>query len=270
MEGPWASPSLTVACSASAWNSSTASVLCRERLWVVVDLNRSYRNILNECKKLFLTATFKNNRNQWQLAQDKQLFYSQKLSTKPQTEIKITKYPQLLHIQSHFETSPHDTKSSSAESKEPAVQTKNKNSRLTLNTNKTTRRLINFNPLHNVQHLFLIRLSLAAASSVQARSRWRPTGRTASITEWSVSTVKESQPDEFSYKKLANILLTCFEVFQFSFFLTKMFCHIFRQMWQCSNESQSSQEMRRNLYPNNHWCKKHVLRFLLTFFLERF
>ena len=33
---------------ASAWNSDTVSVLRRERLWVVVDLKRRYRNSLNE------------------------------------------------------------------------------------------------------------------------------------------------------------------------------------------------------------------------------
>jgi len=32
--GPWASPSLAVACGASTWNSDTVSLLCRERLWV--------------------------------------------------------------------------------------------------------------------------------------------------------------------------------------------------------------------------------------------
>ena len=42
--GPWASPSLAVACDASAWNSG----LCRERLWVVVDLKRRYKNSLHE------------------------------------------------------------------------------------------------------------------------------------------------------------------------------------------------------------------------------
>ena len=46
--GPWASPSLKVVCGASAWNSDKVSVLCRERLWVVVDLKRRYRNSLNE------------------------------------------------------------------------------------------------------------------------------------------------------------------------------------------------------------------------------
>ena len=48
--GPWASPSLTVACGALAWNSGTVSVLCRERLWVVglEDLKRRYRNNMNE------------------------------------------------------------------------------------------------------------------------------------------------------------------------------------------------------------------------------
>jgi len=35
------------ACGASAWNSDTVSVLCRERLWVVVDLKKRYRNSLN-------------------------------------------------------------------------------------------------------------------------------------------------------------------------------------------------------------------------------
>ena len=39
--------SLTVACGASAWNSGTVYVLCRERLWVVVDLKRRQRNSLN-------------------------------------------------------------------------------------------------------------------------------------------------------------------------------------------------------------------------------
>ena len=36
------------ACGASAWNSDTVSVLCRERLWVEVDLKRRYRNSLSE------------------------------------------------------------------------------------------------------------------------------------------------------------------------------------------------------------------------------
>jgi len=31
-----------------AWNSDTVSVLCRERLWIVVDLKRRYRNSLNK------------------------------------------------------------------------------------------------------------------------------------------------------------------------------------------------------------------------------
>ena len=48
MYGPWASPSLAVACGALAWNSDTVSVLCRERLWEVVTLKRRYRNSLNE------------------------------------------------------------------------------------------------------------------------------------------------------------------------------------------------------------------------------
>jgi len=42
------SPSLAVACGASVWNSGTVSVLCREHLWVVVDLKRCARNSLNE------------------------------------------------------------------------------------------------------------------------------------------------------------------------------------------------------------------------------
>jgi len=46
--GPWARPSLTVACGASAWNSDAVSVLCRERLWTVADLKRRSRNIRNE------------------------------------------------------------------------------------------------------------------------------------------------------------------------------------------------------------------------------
>ena len=46
--GPLASPSLAVACGASAWNSYTVPVLCRERLWVVMDLKRRYRNRTNE------------------------------------------------------------------------------------------------------------------------------------------------------------------------------------------------------------------------------
>ena len=46
--GPWASSSLTVTCGASGWKSETVSVLYRERLLVVVDLKRRYRNGLNE------------------------------------------------------------------------------------------------------------------------------------------------------------------------------------------------------------------------------
>ena len=38
----------TIACGASAWNSGTVSVLCRECLWVVVNLKRPCRNGLNE------------------------------------------------------------------------------------------------------------------------------------------------------------------------------------------------------------------------------
>ena len=48
-QGPWASPSLTVACSASTcklWHS--VNCCGRERLWVVVNLKRCYRNIRNE------------------------------------------------------------------------------------------------------------------------------------------------------------------------------------------------------------------------------
>ena len=45
--GPWASPSLAVACGASAWNSNTIPVL-----WVVVDLKRDYRNIQSEWMNL--------------------------------------------------------------------------------------------------------------------------------------------------------------------------------------------------------------------------
>ena len=45
---PWASPSLTVARGALEWNPGTVSVLCRERLWVVKDLKRRYRNSMNE------------------------------------------------------------------------------------------------------------------------------------------------------------------------------------------------------------------------------
>ena len=48
MCGHWASPSLAVSCCASTRNSDTVSVLCRVRLWVVVDLKRRYRNIRNE------------------------------------------------------------------------------------------------------------------------------------------------------------------------------------------------------------------------------
>ena len=45
----WASTSLTVACSASACKLRHSSNCCgRERLWVVVDLKRRYRNIQNE------------------------------------------------------------------------------------------------------------------------------------------------------------------------------------------------------------------------------
>ena len=46
--GPWPSPSLKVACGASAWSSGTLSVLCREHFCVVADLNRRYKNGLNE------------------------------------------------------------------------------------------------------------------------------------------------------------------------------------------------------------------------------
>ena len=49
--GPWASPELTIACGASAWNSGTVSVLCRVHLRVVVDLKRPYRNGLNEWRR---------------------------------------------------------------------------------------------------------------------------------------------------------------------------------------------------------------------------
>ena len=42
--GHWASPSLKVACVASAWNSDTVSVLCLERFSVVVDLKKPYTN----------------------------------------------------------------------------------------------------------------------------------------------------------------------------------------------------------------------------------
>ena len=43
---PWTSPSLAVACGASALNSDTVSVLCQERLCmsIVMDLKRRYRN----------------------------------------------------------------------------------------------------------------------------------------------------------------------------------------------------------------------------------
>ena len=39
---------ISVACGASAWNSDTVSVLCRDRLWAVVDLKRRYKISLNE------------------------------------------------------------------------------------------------------------------------------------------------------------------------------------------------------------------------------
>ena len=55
-KGPWASPSLTVAFGASAWNSGTVSVLYLERLWVVEDLMRRYTNSLNEWMRLLLNA----------------------------------------------------------------------------------------------------------------------------------------------------------------------------------------------------------------------
>ena len=48
-QGPWASPSLAVACSASACELRRIVNCCgRERLWVVVDLKWPYRNIRNE------------------------------------------------------------------------------------------------------------------------------------------------------------------------------------------------------------------------------
>ena len=40
--------SFTCCLCASAWNSDTVSVLCREPLWVVVDSKMRYRNSLNE------------------------------------------------------------------------------------------------------------------------------------------------------------------------------------------------------------------------------
>jgi len=39
---PWGSLSLAVACVDLAWNSDIVSVLCRERLWVVVELKMEW------------------------------------------------------------------------------------------------------------------------------------------------------------------------------------------------------------------------------------
>jgi len=53
-----ASPLPAVGCGASVWNSDTVSMLCQERLLVVVDLKRRYRNSLNGC--LFIWIQFHN------------------------------------------------------------------------------------------------------------------------------------------------------------------------------------------------------------------
>src|SRR6218665_1980744 len=45
---PWVSPSLVIAYCSSARNSDTVSLLCRERLCVVVELKKRYRSSLNE------------------------------------------------------------------------------------------------------------------------------------------------------------------------------------------------------------------------------
>ena len=46
--------SIQLLCGASARNSDTVSVLCRERLWVVEDLKGRYRNGRNERNEYFI------------------------------------------------------------------------------------------------------------------------------------------------------------------------------------------------------------------------
>ena len=63
--GPRASPSLTVASGASAWNSDIVSVLCQERPWVVVDLKRRYRNCLIDWLNDWMNDWMNKWMNEW-------------------------------------------------------------------------------------------------------------------------------------------------------------------------------------------------------------